>query len=69
MTRRRGQVISMPKDYYALVEGGGLLGFGFYSSFFFIGRLYYIENSKMCSCEMKIMSCGLVVYRITTIPS
>ena len=33
MTRRRGQVISMSKDYYALVEGGG--AFGFYSSFFF----------------------------------
>ena len=45
------------------------------------GRLYNIQNSKMCFCDMKIMSrgnggdlvnnssCGIVVYRITTIPS
>ena len=33
MTRRRGQVISMSKDYYALVEGGGG-AFGFWFLFF-----------------------------------
>ena len=59
--------------------------FSFILRFFFIEniteKLYNIQNSKLCFRDIKIMSlrnggdlvnnssCGLVVYRVTTIPS
>ena len=58
----------MPMDYYAPGRGGGGGGgsldvrvfVGFFFSFFFIeniiGRLYNIQNSKLCFRDMKIMS-------------
>ena len=58
----------MPMDYYALAGGGGgwlfvrYEGFCvFFSSLLFfivniIGRLYNIQNSKLCFRDMKIMS-------------
>ena len=62
VTCRRGQATSIPLDYY---EPGGGGGGGFCVFFscslsFFIeditGRLYNIQNSKLCFRDMKIMS-------------
>ena len=65
MTCRRGQAASIPLDYYAPGGVGGgcrsFLCFFFSCSLsFFIenitGRLYNIQNSKLCFRDMKIMS-------------
>ena len=69
MTCRRGQATSIPLDYYAPGRGGGVGGgegwrvfcvFFSCSLSFFIeditGRLYNIQNSKLCFRDMKIMS-------------
>ena len=66
VTCRRDQVTSMPMDYYAPGRGGGGGGSldvrvfcGFFLLFFIeniIGRLYNIQNSKLCFRDMKIMS-------------
>ena len=70
-------------------RGGGFVKYKYFCifllRFFFLenitGRLYNIQNSKLCFCDMKLChsgmvvilvnnsSCGLVVYRVTTIPS
>ena len=66
VTCRRGQAASIPLDYYAPGGVGGGWGVGVFCVFFscslsfFIenitGRLYNIQNSKLCFRDMKIMS-------------
>ena len=69
VTCRRGQATFMPLNYYATGRGGGGWRFVKYEVFyvffssslsFFIenitGRLYNIQNSKLCFRDMKIMS-------------
>ena len=62
-----GQVISMSMDYYAPVGAGvaSSLNLSFFVCFFFFvfffienitGKLHYIQNSKLCFHDMKIMS-------------
>ena len=84
MPCRRGQVFITTHHFIVGLSGvGDVVKILFLSSFFLLKhhwKVYNIQNSKLCFCDMKIMSLrnggdsvnkestGQVVYRVTTIP-